>query len=380
MGFFSSLGKLFTTKEKKVEEIQPSVDHLVGVRYSDAPKQSNYSFAALSEGNEKRGGVNAPPSGPKPDNPPPPQRPISNEVIQKPVYNKQEGVLPMAEKYLVVLDTTNRPEVKDRGLQGGLKNFYFVYATTPDQAREIVLRSFARSPQILNQIQYSITVTPLTKIIPLMDEKNFFWSYIPFKAGQRAPGQRATPPAQKTNPANPEEVIPMDPREIPIPITPERQNDTPKVSEIADEAKAPAANPMAAFMSPTLPNGQPNPMYAMMQMMTAAMQNGQVPQVPKGPPQPVITRGDPNSDPELAQRMAEVRASAVPRHKNHDPTALDENMEAAERAANQQVERFKSLPKEQQAAATLQKVDMNDVGVDMSHMRKIMEASQLNKE
>lgn len=286
----------------------------------------------------------------------------------------------MGERYLVVLDTTNRPEVKDRGLQGGLKNFYFVYATTKDQAREIVLRSFARSPQILHQIQYSLTVTPLSSIIPLMNEQNYFWSYIPINRGQKAPGQRSTPPTQKTNPMNPEEVIPMDPRDIPAPLTPPTQNDTPKISEIPDEAKAPA-NPMAAMMSPTLPNGQPNPMYAMMQMMAAAMQGGQMPGVPAAPakPQVIVREGNPHTDPELAERMAAVRASAVPQHKHHDPGALDENMEAAERQAQMQVERFKALPPEQRAAATLKKVDMNDVGVDMGKMREIMEASQIGK-
>jgi len=81
----------------------------------------------------------------------------------------------------------------------------------------------------------------------------------------------------------------------------------------------------------------------------------------------------------LAQRMAEVRATAVPRHQNHDPSAMDENMEAAERAANNEVERFKNMPKEQQAASALKKVDMHDVGVDMEQMKKIMEASKLNQ-
>jgi hypothetical protein len=77
--------------------------------------------------------------------------------------------------------------------------------------------------------------------------------------------------------------------------------------------------------------------------------------------------------------MAEVRATAVPRHQHHDPSAMDENMEAAERAANREVEQFKNLPREKQAESNLRKVDMNDVGVDMGQMKKIMESSQLNK-
>ena len=357
MGFFSSLKKFFMSEKVEAVKEQPSVEHLVGIRYDKPLPPPTVTLQSILETKEK-----------------------TEEDKQKTVYNKSQGELPMGERYLVVLDTTNRPEVKDRGLQGGLKNFYFVYATTKDQAREIVLRSFARSPQILQQIQYSFTVTPLSSIVPLMNEQNYFWSYIPINRGQRAPGQRATPPEQKMNPMNPEEVIPMDPREIPAPMTPVNQSDTPKVSEIPDEAKAPA-NPMAAMMSPTLPNGQPNPMYAMMQMMAAAMQGGQATGLApvQAQPQVIVREGNPNTDPELAERMAAVRASAVPQHKHHDPDALDENMEAAERHAQMQVERFKSLPPEQRAAANLKKVDMNDVGVDMSRMREIMEASQLGK-
>ena len=52
----------------------------------------------------------------------------------------------MAEKLLVVLGTSNRTEVTDRGLKGGLKNFYFVAAANPDQAKQIVLSTFARAP------------------------------------------------------------------------------------------------------------------------------------------------------------------------------------------------------------------------------------------
>lgn len=358
MGFFSSLKKFFTTEKVEAVKEQPSVEHLVGIRYEKSqPKPTITIDSILSK------------------------TPKVEENKQKPVYNNEQGEIPMGERYLVVLDTTNRPEVKDRGLQGGLKNFYFIYATTKDQAREIVLRSFARSPQILQQIQYSLTVTPLSSIIPIMNEQNYFWSYIPLNRGQRAPGQRSTPPEQKMNPMNPEEVIPMDPREIPAPMTPVTQNDTPKPNEIPDEAKAPVANPMAAMMSPTLPNGQPNPMYAMMQMMAAAMQGGQMPGVPAAPQQPqvIVREGNPHTDPELAERMAAVRASAVPQHKHHDPSALDEGMEAAERRAQQQVEQFKSLSPEQRAASTLKKVDMNDVGVDMEKMKRIMEASSLNK-
>ena len=171
MGFFGALGKLFSPKEETVESNQPSVESLVGIRFDKPSPPPVVTLQSIVK---------------SPEN-------INNDK-PKTVYNKEQGELPMAERYLVVLDTTNRPEVVDRGLQGGLKNFYFVYATTADQAREMVLRSFARSPHILQQIQYSLSVTPVSKIIPLMNEQNYFWSYIPINRGQRAPGQRATPP------------------------------------------------------------------------------------------------------------------------------------------------------------------------------------------
>lgn len=354
---FNLFKKYFSSKnEKKPDKVDTnSIDSLIGISYKHPVKEPTITLKSISDNKKEE---------------------IDK---QKLLYNKKQGEEYMGEKYLVVLDTTNRPEVKDRGLQGGLKNFYFIYATTPDQAREIVLRSFARTPQILNQIQYSITITPLTKIVPLMDENNYFWSYIPLNKGQRAPGQRSTPPSQKINPNNPEEVIPMDPRDIPAPITPRNQNDTPKISEIPAEAKTPAVNPMAAMMSPTLPNGQPNPMFAMMQMMAAAMSQ-QAPTPSEKPPEVKIYAGDPNNDPELVANMAAVRSTAVSRPRHADPSAVDENMEAAERAADAQIERFKNLPKEKQVAAGLTNVIMNDVGVDMGTMKRIMNASNINKE
>jgi hypothetical protein len=353
MGLLGSFKKFFTPKQEAPKQPEPqSVENLIGVRFGAPQAKPVVTIQNMAT---------------------PPVE--TNKIIEKPVYNNINQGDFMGEKYLVVLDTTNRPEVKDRGLQGGLKNFYFVCATTPDQAREYVLRTFARSPQILQQVQYSLTVTPLSRIAPHINEQNPFWSYIPFNKGQRAPGQRSAPPTQNVNPNNPEEVIPMNPRDIPAPLTPITQDDTPKISEIDKEAQARAANPMAGF-SPTLPNGQPNPMFAMMQMMMAAMQAGQAPVAAPVPPQAVVTRGNPN-DPELQARMAEVRSTAVAQHRNHDPTALDEGMEAAEQRATQQVERFKTLPREQQSAAGLQRVDMNDVGVDMDKMTNIMRASTI---
>ena len=259
----------------------------------------------------------------------------SNNSVQ---YNQHQERGFMAEKYLVVLDTTNRPEVTDRGLKGGLKNFYFIAATNPDQAKQIVLSTFAKNPAIMQQIQYSLSVTPLGRISPHINENTPIWSYVPIRKGVVAPGQQATPPMQSINPNNRDEVVPM--REPPAPITPPLQNDTPQSqAEIPQEARG--SNPMAAMMSPTLPNGQPNPMFAMMQMMATMMQAQQPAAPVAAPPQLSVTRGDPDNDPELRRNMEEVRSTAVARHINHDPSAMDDELSGAEKKAAMEVENFK---------------------------------------
>ncbi len=87
----------------------------------------------------------------------------------------------MAEKFLVLIDTTGRPEVKDKGLKGGLKNFYFILANDADQARQMVLSTFARAPGVISQLQNSVKVIPLEKIAPHVNEKSAIWSYIPLR-------------------------------------------------------------------------------------------------------------------------------------------------------------------------------------------------------
>jgi hypothetical protein len=301
----------------------------------------------------------------------------------------------MAERFLVVLDTTNRPEVTDRGLQGGLKNIYFVYAQTVEDARNLVATTFRHRPDILDQIKWSMTATPLSRIAPHITEQNPAWSYIPFQKGMRAPGQQAVPPSQQINHNNPDEIIPM--AIPPAPITPPTLNDTPKLSEIPPEAlpktAAPVAidpmaaftsptlpngqpNPMAAFMSPTLPDGQPNPMYAMFQAMAVAMSQTMAASAaaPVAPPRPVptVTRGDPDNDPELVERMAAVRSTAVAQHRNSDPEALNEELTHAEIRAAQEVEKFKSLDKSEQHARTLTAVENDIDPALMGQMTKVM--------
>ena len=298
------------------------------------------------------------------------------------LLNKQENTVKynntterryMSEKYLVVLDTSNRPEVTDRGLKGGLKNFYMVFAATADQAREIVIRTFARNPDIMKQIQYSLSVTPLGKVIPHVSEQTPIWSYIPLRKGIKAPGQQSTPPQQNVNPNNPEEVMPM--QVPPAPITPPNQDDTPRTSEIAVEAQA-KNNPMAAMMSPTLPNGQPNPMFAMFSMFAAAMGQANNAAVPAAAPQmPTVTVGDPANDPILARNMAEVRSTAVARHQNSDPDLFQEEFTSLEKQEAGEIERFKQLPSSEQANKA--RINVNN-DIDPELMKKMVAINKKN--
>jgi hypothetical protein len=281
--------------------------------------------------------------------------------------------------YLATLDTTNRPEVKDRGLQGGLKNFYFVRAASAEKAREMVLGTFAHRPQILGQIQYSVTITELKKIVDVVTNQYPMWSYVPIRKGVRAPGQKATPPTQQVNPNDRDEVIPM--REPPQVITPPSQDDTPK--QVAPEAQAP--------QMPNMNGMDPQQMMAAMMGMFGAMMNGQQPQMPTatppaqkpgfdGVPGVSVTRADPNQDPELQQRLHSVQETAQARHASHTGIGdaivgvqhdeMDE-LQKAESEARAEVEAFKRLPKSKQTSG-LDRIDMNDnKDIDMDTFRQI---------
>lgn len=275
--------------------------------------------------------------------------------------------------YLATLDTTNRPEVKDRGLQGGLKNFYLVRAASSEKAREMVLGTFAHRPAILNQIQYSISITELKRIVDVVTSQYPMWSYIPMRRGVRAPGQQATPPSQQVNPNDRDEVIPM--REPPQVITPPSQNDTPK-------QPAPEAVPQQ--------QGQFDPaMMQNMMAMFAQMMGGQMPQMPQQQPQQPgyngvpgvsVTRADPNSDPELAQRMQSVNETSKARHSTHtgvgdaivgvEHSDMDE-LSQAEAQARAEVEAFKRLPPEKRSQGIGQ-INMNDnADIDIDSFRQI---------
>lgn len=246
-------------------------------------------------------------------------------------------------KYLVVLDTTNRPEVVDRGLAGGLKNFYFVFASDPNKAREIVLSTFARHPHIVQQIQYSLKVTNINDILNILGQELPLWSYIPFSRAQRYPGQKATPPEQKINPNNRDEIIPMMPEEIPRPITAPKQNDidknllkeTPPVKTQSAQINQNEniADLLTKFMS--LIQQNPNILNSLQQQNQ--QQNQQQMKVYKVE--------NPQSDPELISRMNEVLASSKPRHINAEEDInafLDEEIKA-----QKEVEKFKELSPEE---------------------------------
>lgn len=213
-------------------------------------------------------------------------------------------------KYLVVLDTANRPEVKDRGLQGGLKNFYFVNAATETQAKEFVMSTFAHNPTALSQLQYSFTVTDLKKIVNNVNQQMPIWSYIPIQRGVRAPGQQSVPPSIRTNPNDRDEVIPMT--KPPVITTPQSQDDTPK--ELDPEAQAPVSdpnNPMVAMMGMFAQFAQAMNDPTKMQQMMSSMGQQTAPQQPK---MPTVERGN-LKDPETAKRLNETaQASSKVKH------------------------------------------------------------------
>lgn len=278
--------------------------------------------------------------------------------------------------YLVVLDTQNRPEVKDRGLQGGLKNFYLVRATTERQAQEKVLATF-RNPHVISQIQYSIKATPLKKIVDTIED-GMLWSYVPFSQGTRAPGQKATPISQRVNPNDRDQVIPL--REAPI-VRGTQKSDVTKAEW--EEAKRQGGR------NPKSPNNMMNPMMMnpMMMMMNPMMmqQMGMNPEqlqqmqesmqmmmqqmgmdMTNQPGSPItVQRGDPN-DPELQQRMNSVRNSAVANHRTQAGIGdavisnSQDDFSEAEAQARAEIEAFKRLPKSQQTNTGLKYVDMND--------------------
>lgn len=279
---------------------------------------------------------------------------------KKEIKNKNEEIIYQNKKeysfmevYLVVLDTKNRPEVKDHGLKGGLKNFYFVYAKSQIEAIEKVLSTFARFPHIVEQIQYSLKATPMKNILNTIGEKLPLWSYIPFCNAQRFPGQQSTPPLQKTDPLNSDVIIPMKPEEISTPITPPNQSDI-DVNEIHKlKAKVSTTNTQQVTHTG---NEQNDDIKVLLTKLLSLLQNNantNVPTTNNFETQPVKSNGpvvyrveNPESDAELLSRMREVLQSSRPRHINtteDDGGAFNSVVEMNER----EIENFKQLSPEE---------------------------------
>ena len=115
------------------------------------------------------------------------------KVKEKVIINKEQPIKEthMAEVFLVVVDTTNRPEAKN--FAQGIQNFYFVYANDEELAKGIVLHTFRSRPELVSQLQYCVKATRLSAIVKGLGPGSNFWTYVPF-GRQRAPGQQAVLP------------------------------------------------------------------------------------------------------------------------------------------------------------------------------------------
>ena len=293
------------------------------------------------------------------------------EVKDEPKYEPNEKLKGVNMKFLVVLDTSNvSRDIRlenggtARGLPPALHNFYIVEANDKQQAADLVVWTFRNSPpHIRKQIAYSLKVNPLKNIIDTVHDNYRIWSYIAPKGSVRQPGQQAKIPPQRVNPNNSEEVIPIT---DPPPPPPVARDDTPPLPK----------TPTQSFNSEEVdPNNPMAAMAAMMQQMQNMMsQMGQ-----GGLPPPPKTTGfrkvdNPQDDPELMQRMQQVlEGSSQTRRSVGEEFGDDDALAGAERQAQQEVERFKSLPPEQQAAAAQLDIDLNDNSdIDPSQFKNLV--------
>lgn len=269
------------------------------------------------------------------------------DIIKKEIHNlKKEN--DYMRKYLVVLDTTNRPEVKDKGLAGGLKNFYFVFAQDINEAKVKVLSTFARTPHIVEQIQYSLSVTPIEDILNVLGPELQLWSYIPFSRSQRFPGQKSVPPGQNLNPVNRDEIIPIKPEDIPKPITPPSKNDID--SKLLDEAPK--------SKNQNVHSNEQNTIDLLKKLIYLLENNKQnenllstvINNLNNKPNNNSIN--DQNDNINLQQKIVENLENSRPRHINadNDPNFFIEE----ELKAKQEVENFKNLPPQE-----LEKIQQN---------------------
>jgi hypothetical protein len=153
--------------------------------------EETVNIQGLLEGSEKRGGVNDPPTKPKPAISPPPQKSATKSkktvIIEEPTLKD----INMAEIFLVVIDTTGRVEAKN--FQPGIQNFYFIYANDEQTAKQIVLYTFRQRPGMMDQLSNATKATRLSSIVKTVGQGSNFWTYVPF-GGQRQPGQQGVPP------------------------------------------------------------------------------------------------------------------------------------------------------------------------------------------
>lgn len=273
------------------------------------------------------------------------------DIINK--GNLKKGVHNM-NKYLVVLDTTNRPEVKDRGLSGGLKNFYFVYAEDINQAKIRVLSTFAKAPHIVEQIQYSLTVTPIDDILNTLSSNMPLWSYIPFSRAQRFPGQKSVPPGQNLNPNNRDEIIPIKPDDIPKPITPPSKNDV--------DVELLKESPKVKFNN-TNNNNQDNAVELLKKLVSllegsdkqkllSTITNNINNNQNNNDAQVNNSSKNERNDIEVQRRIMENLQNSRPKHINADSDP--ESFLEEELKAKQEVENFKNLPPQE-----LEKIQQN---------------------
>jgi hypothetical protein len=116
-------------------------------------------------------------------------------VVKKQPIPKKNKEINMSEIFLVVIDTTGRPEAK--GMTKGIQNFYFVYAADESAAKNLVFYTFRNNRAFMAQIETSVRATKLSAIVGGMNQQFNFWSFVPF-SGQRRPGQQAFPPSQNS--------------------------------------------------------------------------------------------------------------------------------------------------------------------------------------
>lgn len=236
------------------------------------------------------------------------------------------------QHFLVVIDTTTMPnEIKETDREGhtmvrrlsltkGIQNFYIILAPDAQSAKMMVVNTFRQKPNVMMDVQRSISVTPMGAIMSLLKGNNNAWSYIPI-GGTRAPGQQKT--SQTIQQMREDDRRRAAGQEIPpSQVHPERVKfqayDSQIISaddggvklgpgEITKEDEAVLRSSTSS--SAAKPEGMDEATYQQFLQFQKfqAMQNGDQPQ-PQSEPKVDLTKHNPNNDPELAAR---IRANAA---------------------------------------------------------------------